>query len=111
MSTTQTSTTKIIIDGGGAGGGRILGGVPVAAAAAVPAAAVKAKNRFPLTIAPLWSTRRDHGAIGLRGTYPAQASAFQASHQLAGFACAYTRLMSRDQVVVAASTYSPQGFL
>ena len=64
MSMTQTST--IIIDGGGAGGGRILGGGAGVAAAAVPAAAVKAKNRFPLTIAPLWSPRRDRGAIGPR---------------------------------------------
>jgi hypothetical protein len=43
--------------------------VPVAAVAAAPAAAVKAKNRFPLTIAPLWSQRRDRGAPGTRGAY------------------------------------------
>jgi hypothetical protein len=49
--------------------------VRVAAAAAVPAAAVKAKNRFPFTIAPLWSARRDHGALGPRGAYPAEISA------------------------------------
>jgi hypothetical protein len=36
----------------------------VVAAAAVAVAAVKAKNRFPLTIAPLWSPRRNRGAPG-----------------------------------------------
>ena len=49
--------------------------VPVAAVAAVPVAAVKAKNRFPLTITPLWSPRRNRGAIGPHGAYPAEVSA------------------------------------
>jgi hypothetical protein len=47
----------------------------VAAAAAVAVAAVKAKNRFPLTIAPLWSPRRNRGAPGPCGAYPAEVSA------------------------------------
>jgi hypothetical protein len=42
----------------------------MAAAAAVPAAAVKAKNRFPFTIAPLWSPRRNRGALGRAALNP-----------------------------------------
>ena len=38
--------------------------VPVADAAVVPAAAVKAKNRFPLTIATLRFPRRNRGVLG-----------------------------------------------
>jgi hypothetical protein len=38
-----------------------------ASSAAVPVAAVKAQSRFPLTIAPLWSPRRNRGALRPRG--------------------------------------------
>jgi hypothetical protein len=49
--------------------------VAVALSAAVPVAAVKAKNRFPLTIAPLWSPRRNRGEPGPCGAYLPEVSA------------------------------------